>query len=115
MSDSMPVPAEDAVGSETQAPDPVIEALIEAVDNGRTDEFGDIYVFSQARLDKLKAAANAAYLEMVAANKEAAEVVKAARILTQRAEENQRTFIFKSKTFVATVKAVGEEHIKTVF
>lgn len=88
---------------------------IPAVPEKKEDEFGDIYVFSEERLAKLKDKANTEYTAMVGIIKNAESALSGFAEWARAAEANEKRFVTASKTYVATLKEIEDEMIKTKF
>lgn len=80
-----------------------------------TDEFGDVYVFSEERLAKLKALANTQFTTMSETVKKSQAALLGIVEWLKSAELNERTFHSESKAYVETLYKIEEEITKTKF
>jgi len=79
------------------------------------DQFGDVYVFSEARLEHLKTLANTQYREMSESVLKMHEVIVQTQSAIILAEETARKFNNASKDYASTLKAVWDETQKVKF
>lgn len=93
----------------------VNDSGIPAVLPKKEDEFGDIYVFSEARLAKLKSQANTEYTTMCDIIKKAESALSGFAEWARNAEANEKRFVASSKAYVALLKEIEGEMIKTKF
>ena len=80
-----------------------------------TDEFGEINVFSEERLAKLKATANEQFTTMAEIVKKSQAALVGIVEWLKGAELNERAFYKESKAYVETLHALEEEINKTKF
>lgn len=80
-----------------------------------TDEFGDVNVFSEERLAKLKSVANEQFTTMSEIIKKSEAALTGIVEWLKVAEKNERAFYTASKAYVETLKAIETEGIKVKF
>lgn len=81
----------------------------------KEDEFGDIYVFSEERLAKLKGQANEQFTTLCQIIKNAEGALAGFTEWARSAEANEKRFYTASKAYVETLKTIYDEGIKTKF
>lgn len=79
------------------------------------DEFGDVNVFSDERLAKLKEKGNAEFQTMAGIIQKSEMALEGIVEWLKAAEKNERAFYNASKAYVETLKAIETEMIKTKF
>lgn len=79
------------------------------------DEFGDVNVFSDERLAKLKEKANTEFATMADIIKKSEMALEGIVEWLKAAEKNERAFYTASKAYVETLKAIETEMIKVKF
>lgn len=79
------------------------------------DEFGDVNVFSEARLQALKDKANEQFTSLCEVILRAEAAIEGFAEWAKTAEKNEKVFHSKSKEYVATLKAIQDEGTKPVF
>lgn len=79
------------------------------------DEFGELSVFSEERLAKLKATANEQFTAMSETVKKSQAALLGIVEWLKSAELNERTFYKESKEYVETLHLIEEENTKTKF
>lgn len=80
-----------------------------------TDEFGDVSVFSEERLAKLKNVANEQFTTMSEIIKKSEAALLGITEWLKAAEKNERAFYTASKAYVETLKAIESETYKPKF
>lgn len=84
-------------------------------DEVTTDEYGDVNVFSEERLAKIKARANEEFVTMTEVIKKSETALTGFAEWSKAAEANERRFYVASKAYVETLKAVESENLKCKF
>mgnify|MGYP001569847188 CR=1 FL=1 len=80
-----------------------------------TDEYGEINVFSEERLAKLKGKANTEYVIMCEIIKKSEMALTGIVEWLKAAEKNEFRFASASKAYIETLKAVETENNKPKF
>ena len=79
------------------------------------EEFGDVNVFSEERLAKLKEKANTEYVTMCEIIKKSEMALTGIVEWLKAAEKNEFRFIAASKVYIETLKSIESENSKTKF
>ena len=91
------------------------DPMEQSVPQRNEDEFGDLDVFSEARLEHLKTLANTQYKEMSESVLNMHEVMQKTYAAIILGDEAAKRFNHASKTYASTLKAVWDETQKVKF
>lgn len=80
-----------------------------------TDEFGDVSVFSDERLAKLKKEADRLYLVMESAVKKSDSAIDGFKVWAETALKNEQEFYQASKDYLAELMKIKDETYKPKF
>lgn len=75
-----------------------------------TDEFGDVNIFSEERLEKLKEKANGEFTSMCNFIKMSETALEGIIEWLKSAEKNEKRFHTAAKTYVETLKSIEKEN-----